>query len=162
MWLLLSLNCALSLIILIRSMFIIGPVESRTQVFWLQGQCFSFSLAFPLHPAVSLEMHVWKPDPPQLEWWNWRRKGSLVSASLNSNQNCRNPGSISLSHVVRSSLIWSYDQSPAWFMLRGSGFFSPMCPLLSFCSALKHLFYLHECIQQADCSLPENASHECK
>lgn len=33
---------------------------------------------------------------------------------------------------------------------------------LSFCSALKHLFYLHECIQQADCSLPENSSHECK
>lgn len=41
-------------------------------------------------------------------------------------------------------------------------FFFFMCPLLSFCSALKHLFYLHECVQQADCSLPENSSHKCK
>ena len=43
---------------------------------------------------------------------------------LNFSRSCRNPGSRALSHMVRSSLIWSNDQSSPWFVLRGSFSFS--------------------------------------
>lgn len=51
-------------------------------------------------------------------------------------------------------------------VLHGSGgdplFKSPMRPLPAFCWVLSRLSYLYECIQQADCALPENSSPECK
>lgn len=57
------------------------------------------------------------------------RKGNAWCC-LNFSRSCRNPGSRALSHMVRSSLIWSNDQSSAWFVLRGSfSFFFSHVPL---------------------------------